>query len=462
MRHERRLQLDRRQPVPRDVHHVVDPAEQPEVAVVVPARAVAHEVRVRPVLGEVVGHVALVVVPERAEDPRPRLLQDEELALALWDLVALLVQDRRLDAGQRRGGGARLERSDSRQRADKDAAGLRLPPGVHHRAALAADVLPVPEPRLRVDRLADRAEQLQRAQVVPLHRLRTGLDERPDQSRRRVVLRDLVLLDDRPMAVDVRIGRVALIQHAGHAVGQRRVDDVAVSGHPADVGGAPPDVVVMDVEHVLVRERDVGEVAARGVLGGLGLCRRPRGVQQVEHVLRVHVLGLVVGRLALHHVVPPLVAPVLHRNVRARALEHHHLLDRRGALAGLVGDVLERNEPALTSGLVLGDHHAGARGVHALRERVGGEAAEHHDVRRSDPRAGEHRDRKLGHHAHVDPDAVALLHSKLEQPVGEAAHLVLQLRIADRPRLLLDRLGHEVVGHLVAAARGHVLVQAVV
>ena len=123
----------------------------------------------------------------------------------------------------------------------------------------------------------------------------------------------------------------------------------------------------MDVEHVLVRERDVGEVAARGVLGGLGLCRRPRGVQQVEHVLRVHVLGLVVGRLALHEVVPPHVAAVLHRNVRPRAPQHHHLLDRRCALAGLVGDVLERDQAALAPGLVLGDHHAGAGGVHALR-----------------------------------------------------------------------------------------------
>ena len=52
------------------------------------------------------------------------------------------------------------------ERADHDRAGLGLPPGVDDRAALAADVLPVPNPRLGVDRLADRAEQPQRRQVV--------------------------------------------------------------------------------------------------------------------------------------------------------------------------------------------------------------------------------------------------------------------------------------------------------
>ena len=44
---ERALDLDRRDAVARDVHHVVDPAEQPEVAVLVDPRAVAGEVDVR-------------------------------------------------------------------------------------------------------------------------------------------------------------------------------------------------------------------------------------------------------------------------------------------------------------------------------------------------------------------------------------------------------------------------------
>jgi hypothetical protein len=56
----------------------------------------------------------------------------------------------------------------ARERGDHDRAGLGLPPGVDDRAALAADHLAVPQPRLRVDRLADRAEQPQAGQVVLL------------------------------------------------------------------------------------------------------------------------------------------------------------------------------------------------------------------------------------------------------------------------------------------------------
>ena len=45
-------------------------------------------------------------------------------------------------------------------------------------------------------------------------------------------------------------------------------------------------------------------------------------------------------------------------------------------------------------------------------ERLGGEAAEDDGVRRADAGAGQHGDGQLGHHAHVDGDAVALFHAE--------------------------------------------------
>ena len=46
------------------------------------------------------------------------------------------------------------------------------------------------------------------------------------------------------------VGR-ALVHDRGGAVGERPVDDVAVPGHPADVGRAPVDVGVrLEVEDV--------------------------------------------------------------------------------------------------------------------------------------------------------------------------------------------------------------------
>src|SRR5207253_10232775 len=59
-----------------------------------------------------------------------------------------------------------------------------------------------------------------------------------DSGRRRIEHVDLVALDDRPPAILVREVWDALVDDAGGAVAQRRIDDVAVSGHPADVRGA--------------------------------------------------------------------------------------------------------------------------------------------------------------------------------------------------------------------------------
>src|SRR5215211_7692873 len=96
---ERRLDLDRRDAMARHVHHVVDPAEQPEVAVRVDARAVTGEVEAREALPVRRAEAGVI-----AEDPTrhrgPRLLE-HEVAPAVLDPLALLVDDRRGDAGER-------------------------------------------------------------------------------------------------------------------------------------------------------------------------------------------------------------------------------------------------------------------------------------------------------------------------------------------------------------------------
>ena len=61
-------------------------------------------------------------------------------------------------------------------------------------------------------------------------------------------MRDLVTLDDLPEAIFARMIGRALVHHDARAVRERAVDDVAVAGDPADVGGAPVDVVVVQIE----------------------------------------------------------------------------------------------------------------------------------------------------------------------------------------------------------------------
>ena len=71
---ESALDLDRRDPVAGDVHHVVDAAEQPEVSVLVDARSVAGEVRVG-VLRPVRLHVAVVILVDPAQHCGPGTAQ---------------------------------------------------------------------------------------------------------------------------------------------------------------------------------------------------------------------------------------------------------------------------------------------------------------------------------------------------------------------------------------------------
>jgi hypothetical protein len=54
------------------------------------------------------------------------------------------------------------------------------------------------------------------------------------------------VVDDLPVAAGVGVGGHALEHDGRRAVGQRAVDDVAVAGDPADVGGAEEDVVGLD------------------------------------------------------------------------------------------------------------------------------------------------------------------------------------------------------------------------
>ncbi len=180
-----------------------------------------------------------------------------------------------LDPGNGRVGRAGLGGEEAGQRGDHDRAGLGLPPRVDDRAAAAADDLVVPQPGLRVDRLAHRPEQPQRRQVVLVRVLGAPLHAGADRGRRGVEDRDAVVLDELPPHVLVRVVGRPLPHHRRRPVGQRPVDDVGVAGHPADVGRAPVDVVLrLEVEDEPVGVGDAGQVAARGVQDALRLGRR--------------------------------------------------------------------------------------------------------------------------------------------------------------------------------------------
>ncbi len=228
------------------------------------------------------------------------------------------------------------------------------------------------------------------------------------------------------------VGR-ALVHQRRRPQRQRAVERVAVPGDPADVGGAPEHVVFLEVEDPVGGGDHAGQIAAGGVHDALGLAGGAGGVEDVEHVLGVHRLGLAVAGGVLHQAVPPVVAPLfdVHGELRPAALHHHHVLDGRAVLQGLVRELLERQDAAAAVAAVGGDEQLGLGVVDPVAERLGAEAAEDHRVNGADARAGQHGDGELGNHRQVDGHAVALAHPQALQHVGELVDLAVELPVGE-------------------------------
>src|SRR4029453_5270882 len=96
----------------------------------------------------------------------------------------MLVEDIGFDPRKRERARARFELRQSRQRRDQRMPGLGLPPSVHNRTASPTDGFVIPDPSLRIDRLADGAKQSQALEVMLAGKLRSPAHEGPDGRRR--------------------------------------------------------------------------------------------------------------------------------------------------------------------------------------------------------------------------------------------------------------------------------------
>ena len=274
----------------RHVDDVVGARHDPEVAVLVEVARVGGLVVAReaPQVGRL---EALVVLPQRAQAARRQGQLDRDVAgFAGRELGPLLVEHPHVVAGNGLGGRAVLhgQRRQSETVGGDGPAGLGLPPVVDHRHRKRALA---PRHGVRVRALAGEEEGAQALQVVA-----------PEQRRARVLALDgaqrggrgeqgvdPVLLDHTPEGARVRRpDRLALVEDRGAAEQQRRVHDVGVAHDPADVRGGPEDVPglhAVDVPQAPLEGDGVAAVVAHDALGGAG---RPRRVEDVERVLRVH------------------------------------------------------------------------------------------------------------------------------------------------------------------------------
>ena len=163
-------------------------------------------------------------------------------------------------------------------------AGLGLPPMVDHRHA---DLLLRPAHRIRVGALAGEEQAAQAGNVVALDQLavRVFLLDGAERRRRREQHRYLVLGHHPPEGAGIgRAHWLALVQYGRAAVDERRIDDVGVADHPADVGRRPIDFARRDAIDVLHRPFERDHVAAIVADDALGLAGGSGGIEDVERV----------------------------------------------------------------------------------------------------------------------------------------------------------------------------------
>ncbi|MNM79754.1 hypothetical protein D3C81_916990 [compost metagenome] len=461
VRNQRAFHFGRTDAVAGDVDHVIDAASDPVIAIFIATAAVTGEIAAR-VGAEVGVDETLVVTVDGTHLARPRVTDDQIAFGRAFQRFAIGTDQRGLHAeeGQCRRAGLQVDRTG--QWRDQDAAGLGLPPGIDDGAARIADHFVVPAPGFRIDRLTHAAKQAQAGTRGALDRCFAFAHQRTDGGRCGVEDGDLVLVDHFPEARGVGVVRHALEHHRGGAIGQRAVDDVAVAGDPAHVGGAPVDVVFAQVEHRFMRVRRIEQVATAGVQHALGLAGGTGGVKDEQRIFRVHAFRFAHRRLRVDDVVEPAIPRRLHVHRTTGMADHQHGFHGVGAGQLQCGvDVgLQRHLLATTQAFIGGDDQLAGAVADAVGDGVGGKPTKHHRVDRTDAGAGQHGHGGVDDHRQVDGDAVALLDAERTQCVAQAADAFVQLAVGDLLRRAVRAIGLEQDGGLVTT-RGQLPVQAV-
>jgi hypothetical protein len=204
-----------------------------------------------------------------------------------------------------------------------------------------------------------------------------------------------------------------------------------MAGDPADVGGAPVDVVVVDIEDVFVREGRVEEIAGGAVDDALGFSGGAGGIEHEEIILGVHGFGGAFGGRLVHELVVPEIA--LGDDVAGGVIpfDNDNVLDAGRVFEGFVGDGFEGDVFAGAQGRVGCDEQFAGGIIDPTGERIGAEPAEHDGMDGADAGAGQHGDGELGDHRQIDGDSIALLDAKRFEDIGELTNFAVELRIGE-------------------------------
>ena len=130
---------------------------------------------------------------------------------------------------------------------------------------------------------------------------------------------------------------------------------------------------------------------------------------------------------------PPHVAARRKAHLLASAAHHQHVLHcGAGAIGeGLIDSRLEGHGAVLTEAAIGRDQKLRLTIDQPVPQGLGREAAEHHRMGGADAGAGQHGDRRLRHHRHVESHQIALADSQGLEGIGRLAHLGVELAVGE-------------------------------
>src|SRR5579863_2722461 len=171
-------------------------------------------------------------------------------------------------------------------------------------------------------------------------------------------------------------------------------------------------------------------------------------------------LGRAIIRYDRYALMPPVVSPRNHVLLRAGTLIDKNILNGGAPRQRFIDRRLQLDLGASAKCPVLRDDATALGIVDAIHQCLRGKSAEDHRVRRPDADAGQHGDRELRRHPHVDGDAIAFLYAERLQHVGAARNSREQLLVRERADFAWFAFPDE--GGLVLAPGRHVPVETIV
>ena len=140
-------------------------------------------------------------------------------------------------------------------------------------------------PGIFIDGFSNCTQYFKGGKIIILHVLQVLLGQGADDSRSGIELVDLMLFHDLPEASVMRMIGNAFEHHRCGTVEQRSVNNITMTGDPADIGGAPVDIIFVVLEYIFEGESGVDHITRIGVDHSLGHPGGSGGVEDEQRIL---------------------------------------------------------------------------------------------------------------------------------------------------------------------------------